>query len=280
MKKLLLLFVITLCLSTFTKAQTVLLNETFNNSTMPAGWGGTGAYSAGGGNVWMALHGNEWGASLIIPHGGSYLAGIWDGGFTSCRTYLVSPELNLKSYGPATLKFYYLGYSYFGNPFDDSLYVAYKIGKNGAKTNIPIVPYVETATNSNQVMDSATLIVPGGSDSTYIMFLGAYNQDFGVYLSCVKVTATPTGIDEVKNTNTMNIYPNPARDKIYVQLNGSDRAKTISLYSTLGQKVWEGNGTGVNREEIPVSNLPQGIYFVQTQLMDGSIMNGKIEVAK
>jgi hypothetical protein len=280
MKKLLLLFGITLCFFSFTKAQTVILNETFNNSTMPAGWGGTGAYSAGGGNVWMALHGSEWGASLVVPKGGSYLAGLWDGGFTSCRTYLVSPVLNLQTYGPATLKFYYLGYSYFGNPFFDSLYVAYRIGKNGAVHNIPIIGYIETATNSNQKMDSATLTVPGGSDSTYVMFLGAYNQDYGVYLSCVTVTATLTGINEVTNTNKLNIYPNPARNMVYVQLNGSDKAKTLSLYSMLGQKVWEGNGTGVNTEEIPVSNLPQGIYFVQTQLQDGTILTGKIEVSK
>lgn len=68
-----------------------------------------------------------------------------------------------------------------------------------------------------------------------------------------------TGIDETNNTN-INVYPNPAGDKITISTGFSLSNSLFQIYSVSGT-IME-TGTINNQNEIDISSLPTGIYFV------------------
>jgi hypothetical protein len=57
------------------------------------------------------------------------------------------------------------------------------------------------------------------------------------------------------------IYPNPARDYIFVQ---SEFPEEIRIFNSLGQEVYHAV-TGNKDHRIDVSNLPEGLYFLKTE---------------
>jgi hypothetical protein len=59
--------------------------------------------------------------------------------------------------------------------------------------------------------------------------------------------------------NTLRLYPNPAKDKLYIA--GNDISQTATIYNTLGQKVMAAENT---ENGIDVSVLANGIYIMET----------------
>ncbi len=70
-------------------------------------------------------------------------------------------------------------------------------------------------------------------------------------------------ISKVSAGNAMNIYPNPAHDKLYIENTGNCIAdETITIYNTLGQVVYVPiNNTG-QKSEADISQLPCGLYNI------------------
>jgi hypothetical protein len=83
------------------------------------------------------------------------------------------------------------------------------------------------------------------------------------------------GINNNLQTNSLKFYPNPATEKINIELSepGSNMNGTISIYEMTGQEMIRKQVTG-SKVEINVSSLPGGIYLVKL------IANKKIEVGK
>jgi len=61
------------------------------------------------------------------------------------------------------------------------------------------------------------------------------------------------------NTINFNVYPNPAINSISVDLENNKIAESITLINALGQKL----KTYLNTNQITVSDVPQGIYYVE-----------------
>lgn len=80
------------------------------------------------------------------------------------------------------------------------------------------------------------------------------------------------GVTESKDIMTaVSTYPNPATDKVTVELNLSQKANnvTISLYNIAGQMVSSNvyaAGTGVNTFDINTTNLETGVYFCTVEV--------------
>jgi hypothetical protein len=73
------------------------------------------------------------------------------------------------------------------------------------------------------------------------------------------VTLSQEGNSTVENDEKAIIYPNPAKDFIYIKLSGS--ATVMSVYNTAGLKLLSRSlSTGVNR--IDISQLKAGVYYV------------------
>jgi len=92
--------------------------------------------------------------------------------------------------------------------------------------------------------------------------------------------ATVTGISEQNNSNlSINIYPNPSKDKITFEILGNDLNKNLKLLLTnvLGEKVKEVlvNSTSTT---IQLDEFNSGIYFYQLKGETKILKTGKIIV--
>jgi hypothetical protein len=96
--------------------------------------------------------------------------------------------------------------------------------------------------------------------------LKQYNMDMGSWTESsvweiTPLAATVTGLRQETRgpVTSVNIYPNPARDKIYFDaLKGKNN---VQLFAVSGQLVLEKYVT--NQEAVDVSSLQPGLYFVQ-----------------
>jgi ELWxxDGT repeat protein len=95
------------------------------------------------------------------------------------------------------------------------------------------------------------------------LYLQAVTATTGAEL--FKHTHILTGINkaELRNENSFNVYPNPAKDQITISFNGNIKgAYTVSIKNSLGQIVKEFRST--NRlVNVDINQLDGGVYFVQ-----------------
>ncbi|MFI5221350.1 MAG: T9SS type A sorting domain-containing protein [Bacteroidia bacterium] len=72
------------------------------------------------------------------------------------------------------------------------------------------------------------------------------------------------GIDELSAGMPFHIFPNPANDNLFIDLNSNENA-TIVIYNSLGELVKKLQTPDLNsgKNEISVSDLYTGIYFIR-----------------
>ena len=87
----------------------------------------------------------------------------------------------------------------------------------------------------------------------------------------VTVIDCTTGIGENRVTNILNIYPNPANDKI--ALTGKEKISAVSIHTTTGNQVMTITG---NQSEIDISSLQPGVYVMRAVMQSGKIQITKI----
>ncbi|HNQ67230.1 MAG TPA: kelch repeat-containing protein [Bacteroidales bacterium] len=114
----------------------------------------------------------------------------------------------------------------------------------------------------------ALINVPGGAKSAYkeIVFFGGEFEgtiydDTWVYTTDLDALA---GIED-SHVAQLLVYPNPATDHIYINLN-DEIVKTAScsyqLFGIMGRKVNAGNISKEN-QILDISSIPEGVYFLQ-----------------
>ncbi|MCD6544354.1 MAG: T9SS type A sorting domain-containing protein, partial [Flavobacteriaceae bacterium] len=86
----------------------------------------------------------------------------------------------------------------------------------------------------------------------------------------------PLAVDDQKFKNLeLEVYPNPARDRIYIKTTG--RINNIDIYSILGLLV----SKQLNIDnKIDVYDLSNGLYYLKIFLENGSIVTKKILIGK
>lgn len=98
-------------------------------------------------------------------------------------------------------------------------------------------------------------------------------------LSTIRTTImVPTGLGQEVNSETMIVYPNPARDRVVVQLNGQTFAQgTLSLINLTGQTLRRFDlESGREMQEFPVNDLPRGVYIMQAVVDQQSLFTRKL----
>jgi PKD repeat protein len=70
----------------------------------------------------------------------------------------------------------------------------------------------------------------------------------------------PTALKTTINKALVSMYPNPANSKLTVSIAQNDNS-VITMYDAIGKQVMQQKATGLSTE-LNVSNLPQGMYFV------------------
>jgi hypothetical protein len=75
-------------------------------------------------------------------------------------------------------------------------------------------------------------------------------------------TGSTTSLLE-EGTATLEVFPNPASDRIFVESSNIEGPSTLMISNLLGEIVYdEYLTTGFNRKEINITDLSQGIYNV------------------
>jgi hypothetical protein len=72
-----------------------------------------------------------------------------------------------------------------------------------------------------------------------------------------------TGIKDIPLTRTINVYPNPAHDKLFIENTGIVTGEeTIMMYNTLGQLLNVPINKSGKKYEADISKLPPGLYNI------------------
>ena len=100
--------------------------------------------------------------------------------------------------------------------------------------------------------------------------LGGFSQDTTLNLQFGSCTTPATGIDEL--SSSFSIYPNPSNGIITIQAASS--IKTINVYNMIGNLVMVKNIAN-NQSTLNIENLTNGVYFMELNLSNGSILNSK-----
>jgi CubicO group peptidase (beta-lactamase class C family) len=111
------------------------------------------------------------------------------------------------------------------------------------------------------VVPSQNMVVVRMGNSSYGVAeaLSPFDNELWGYID--SLTCIQLGIAQVKkNTIPLIVYPNPANDKITIS--GNNAFGNISIYNTLGEVVLQVTSKN-NEEEIDISKLSSGFYFVR-----------------
>jgi len=287
MKKTAILFFIAsvFILQTANAQTTTLLSEGFEEGgTFPSTWQGGGAFTSAGSAYWMETKTDSIVNSNVSVYAGNYMAALWDQGFITITTNLITPPVNLTAYTSAQLKFHYIVCTYFGPVYYDSLYVNYYIGKHGTPHSLPISGYTQVTSNTPPpAWDSATITLPVGSDSVYVEFVGVYNQDNGIFLDNITITGVPrpTAVNNVNERNAFIAYPNPTSG-VFELTRVNNSCKLIRVYNLLGQQIRDVTcNDGQDHVQIDLSNYPTGLYVYKAfDEGDNVIYQDKIIIQK
>ncbi len=79
----------------------------------------------------------------------------------------------------------------------------------------------------------------------------------------------------VEEQSIINVYPNPASDKVVVSYTASCPKCVLRIFTIEARQVYEAKG--INKEtEIDVSNLKSGVYYLSITTEDGKRQGWKI----
>ncbi len=90
-----------------------------------------------------------------------------------------------------------------------------------------------------------------GADARQILI-----DDFGWLIIDSGLDCSTAGVED-ENLLTITIYPNPVKDKLYIQ--GLSNTSKVSIYNVLGKLVL----SETTKSEIDVDNLQSGIYIIK-----------------
>ena len=83
--------------------------------------------------------------------------------------------------------------------------------------------------------------------------------------------------NNVFDKSTMVIYPNPSNGIFTLQTNEMDATKSISIYTLLGQKIYD-SVISSNETTIDISNQPKGVYIYKVCGLEGETKSGKLVI--
>ncbi len=162
---------------------------------------------------------------------------------------------------------------------------------NTSVTDASSISVSFTSTNPTQGNSDGSITANGTGGTqpyTYVWNNGAQTQTIsnlpaGTYTvtitdntGCTKVSsttiATPTGMLDIEASMVVKLYPNPAKEVCYVQIESSkEQTLEINLYNNLGQLVFNDKQNNFKQgiQTIDVNTLAPGVYIVRVQL-DGN----------
>ena len=100
--------------------------------------------------------------------------------------------------------------------------------------------------------------------------LGGFSQDTTLNLQFGSCT-DPTNVNQIESN--FSIYPNPSNGIINVQ--AVEKINTVNVYNMIGNLVMVRNISNT-QTTLDIEKLTNGIYFIELNFDNGSIINSKI----
>jgi hypothetical protein len=152
---------------------------------------------------------------------------------------------------------------YAPNITKDGLELYYsRLLKTGTQTEILVSVRTNTsnAFSLPQVLVTSPSVFPEAPTLTTDKTKMYYHKKIGTqYKIFYQKRLSATGIDENQNSQTLNIYPNPAISNITIETQNLENPYSIDLYSTLGELMLSCS----NKKTIDISQLENGIYILK-----------------
>ncbi len=130
-----------------------------------------------------------------------------------------------------------------------------------------------TGASSNPLTTTASSVA---GTFYYAITVTDLNGCNGTSDSSIVIVNLCTRVEEMNNIPSVNIFPNPADEIIYLSLQNNivNDNVSIELYSVIGEKILQ-QETKEQQTEINLKNLSSGIYFLRCKV-DKHIINKKI----
>ncbi|HRP88542.1 MAG TPA: T9SS type A sorting domain-containing protein [Edaphocola sp.] len=108
------------------------------------------------------------------------------------------------------------------------------------------------------------------------------DSNINIHLSTKSCDTLPdytkyTSIADVISKNNLNLYPNPAKDKLLIATdNGIHPQAQLYIFDSFGKLVYSQKVSNNSQNiEIDIQNLPSGIYFIRMALRGGVLGSSK-----
>lgn len=179
----------------------------------------------------------------------------------SSQTTVVSGSLNLAPNAEVTI-------SIAGNWLNDAgadlgLYVP--TGSFGIASNM--IDFVQWGSGGN---GRESLAVANGfwTAGTFINVAPPYQFNGGVSDFGVGFWDTLLSVDDLIGLSNFNLYPNPTKTILNLELNSSDDGLIYQVFDILGKQVLNGNVNTTDLSQIDVSSLNSGLYLIKVSTGD------------
>jgi Secretion system C-terminal sorting domain len=122
---------------------------------------------------------------------------------------------------------------------------------------------------------SADITSPAGAGYFYLLIRTLPNST--TYWDDFSFEETIPTFDNLMNESLLQIYPNPTSN--YLTINDLNQIQRIDIYELSGSVIWSDNFSGENNITIPVSDFPNGLYFIKITYENKSIIKKFIKKA-
>ena len=117
----------------------------------------------------------------------------------------------------------------------------------------------------HDVADHGAMLVVADTDSISFKFINTNDSVIENYTLPYVLTGIADE-DSGMDLSTITIYPNPASDQIFVEMNNMDHPEKISIYDAYGRIILIENPESSDKKnikKIDVSSFPKGMYFLR-----------------
>ncbi len=113
-----------------------------------------------------------------------------------------------------------------------------------------------SAANYNGVYYTVVNLKSGSYSKNIVFQIGKYAQSVGT-----------TG----KKDDDVVLYPNPAKNNLYLAYTGNAVIKTITIHNLIGKLVCSFNTTG-NNVQLDIADMPAGVYYLRLNNAEGQLV--------
>jgi len=200
--------------------------------------------------------GNDGDLEGTSTESGGYFAHIDDSSPNSQNTSFLTPFIDVSNLNEPKISFYLISNGE-GNP---NVTLTVEVW-DGAAWNVMFTSNTNTAGWELKEIDLSSLTITGPVQAKFKVVEDAgetYTDDLAI--DDIKFfDGNPESIENIKNDNSVSIYPNPAND--YINISSEETIRSIAIYNISGKEILK-ISSSVKKEKININNLPTGTYLI------------------